>query len=170
MTDVGEPAILVTGMSGVGKSTALDGLAKVGFSVVDTDYGPWIRVVDGEPLWVEHLMDELLNRERPTPLFVQGTVANQAIFYDRFDAVVLLSAPTDVVFDRLARRTNNPFGKTADQRRQIERDIAEVEPLLRRSATHELDTSCAAEDVVERLIAIADEVRPAAQRRPEGYA
>lgn len=64
MTDFCEPAILVTGMSGIGKSTALIGLARAGFATVDTDYGPWIRVVDGEPLWVEHLIDELLSHAR----------------------------------------------------------------------------------------------------------
>jgi dephospho-CoA kinase len=166
VTDFGKPAILVTGMSGVGKSTALIGLARAGFAAVDTDYGPWIRMVDGEPLWVDHLIDELLTRERPMPLFVQGTVANQGIFYERFDAVVLLSAPTDVILDRLVRRKNNAFGKAADERRHIERDIAEVEPLLRQSATHEIDTSCSTEHVIERLIAIAAEVEAGLQRRP----
>lgn len=88
-------AILVTGMSGVGKSTALAGLSRRGFSTVDTDYGPWIHVVDGEPLWREPLVEELLARPRESALFVQGTVANQGRFYHRFDAVVLLSAPID---------------------------------------------------------------------------
>jgi dephospho-CoA kinase len=32
-------AVLVTGMSGVGKSTALAELARFGFTTVDTDYG-----------------------------------------------------------------------------------------------------------------------------------
>lgn len=68
-------AVLVTGMSGVGKSTALAELARRGFDTVDTDYGHWIHVVDGEPLWREPLIDELLCRPRIRPLFVQGTVA-----------------------------------------------------------------------------------------------
>jgi len=86
-------AILVTGISGVGKSTALTELARRGFTTVDTDYGPWIHVVDGEPLWRQPMIDALLDRPRDTPLFVQGSVANQGRFYSRFDAVVLLSAP-----------------------------------------------------------------------------
>jgi dephospho-CoA kinase len=44
-------AILVTGMSGVGKSTALAELTQRGFATVDKDEGPWFHVVDGEPLW-----------------------------------------------------------------------------------------------------------------------
>ena len=157
----GHAAVLVTGMSGVGKTTALDELARRGFTTVDTDYGPWIDVVSGEPLWRESLIDDLLNRPRQAPLFVQGTVANQGVFYLRFDAIVLLSAPRDIVFDRLAKRTNNPFGKTPQQRQQITDDIAAIEPLLRQAATHEIDTTCTPEEIVSRLIDIALGAPPA---------
>lgn len=149
------PAILVTGMSGVGKSTALGELAGRGYSTVDTDDGDWIHIVDGEPLWHEPLIDALLSRPRDKPLFVQGTVANQVHFYGRFDAVVLLSAPAAVVFDRLERRTNNPFGKTPAERERIAADTAHVEPLLRQAATHEIDTSRPLDEVVAALIDIA---------------
>ena len=36
---------------------------------------------------------------------------NQGKFYDRLHAVVLLSAPVEVVLDRIARRTTNQYGK-----------------------------------------------------------
>ncbi|OBJ38541.1 hypothetical protein A5630_29575 [Mycolicibacterium mucogenicum] len=152
----GHAAVLVTGMSGVGKSTTLCGLAKRGYVTVDTDDGDWIEVVDGEPLWREPLIDALLSQRRDAPLFVQGTVANQWRFYDRFDAVVLLTAPTDVVLDRLRLRTNNPFGKSADERARILADIAEVEPLLRQSATHEIDTTRPLPEVIDVLVGIAE--------------
>lgn len=151
-------AVLVTGMSGVGKSTALAGLAQRGYATVDTDDGPWIEVIDGEPLWREPLIDALLNQRRERPLFVQGTVANQWHFYARFDAVVLLTAPIDVVLDRVQRCTNNPFGKTAEERARILADIKEIEPLLRRSATHEIDTTRPLQQVVEELVGIAETV------------
>ena len=38
---LGMRRILVTGMSGTGKSTALAEFAKRGFQVVETDVGPW---------------------------------------------------------------------------------------------------------------------------------
>ncbi|WP_212807800.1 MULTISPECIES: shikimate kinase [unclassified Mycolicibacterium] len=151
----GHATVLVTGMSGVGKSTTLAGLAERGYATVDTDDGEWIDVVHGEPLWREPLIDELLKQPRDGPLFVQGTVANQWRFYRRFDAVVLLTAPTDIVLDRLRRRTNNPFGKSADERARILADIAEIEPLLRQSATHEIDTTRPLPEVVDALVAIA---------------
>jgi GNAT superfamily N-acetyltransferase len=142
-------------MSGVGKSTVLLELARRGFSTIDTDDDGWIHIVDGEPLWREPLIDALLRRPREAPLFVQGTVANQGRFYDRFDAIALLSAPVDVVFDRLAQRTNNPYGKTRAERERIANDIAEVEPLLRQAATHEIATTRPLAEVVDTLIDIA---------------
>ncbi len=126
--------ILITGMSGAGKSTLLAELARRGVTTVDTDYGGY--TVD-DRLWHVEKMDALLAAH--DDLVVSGTVENQGAFYDRFDAVVLLSAPIDVLLDRVATRANNTYGRTAEERADIRRYTAEVEPLLRRSATHELD-------------------------------
>jgi hypothetical protein len=82
-------------------------------------------------------------------------VRNQSKFYDRFDAVVLLSAPADVILDRVARRTTNIYGRTALERAMILADLAEVVPLLREGCTHELDASRPLDEVVTDLIAIA---------------
>jgi len=65
-------AVLVTGMSGVGKSTVLGELARRGFVTVDTDDDGWIEVVGSEPLWREPLIQELLDQPREAPLIVQG--------------------------------------------------------------------------------------------------
>ena len=70
---------------------------------------------------------------------VCGAVSNQGRFYGRFEYVVLLSAPLDVLLDRVANRLNNLYGKTCQQQDDIARYVREVEPLLRRSATCELD-------------------------------
>jgi dephospho-CoA kinase len=142
--------ILVTGMSGTGKSSALAELARQGFRTVDTDEPGW---KDGE-LWREDRMAELLSEDGGT-LFVSGCVPNQGRFYDRFDAVVLLSAPADVMLARIDARTNNPFGKSDEERSRILADLAEVEPLLRAGCTHELDTARPLEAVVADLAAIA---------------
>jgi RNase adaptor protein for sRNA GlmZ degradation len=149
-------AILVTGMSGTGKSTALDHLGRRGYRVVDTDVGDWIEPVRGERLWREDRIDALLaDHERSgEPLFVAGTVRNQGVFYPRFTEIVLLSAPVAVMLERIDGRATNPFGKTAAERSRIVRDTAEVEPLLRSSATVEIDTRMPPAEVVDRLAAL----------------
>ena len=101
--------------------------------------------------WREERIAELLSGKDGPSLFVSGTVSNQGRFYDRFDAVVLLSAPAAVLLSRIESRTTNPYGKTAAQRQLVLRNLAEVEPLLRRTCTHELDASQPLEDVVAQL-------------------
>ncbi|HEX8628310.1 MAG TPA: AAA family ATPase [Catenuloplanes sp.] len=143
--------VLVTGMSGVGKSTLLQELKRRGRESIDTDYDGW-TLPDGA--WDEPRMAALLaGRDE---VVVSGTVANQGVFYDRFDHVVLLSAPLGVLLDRVAARSNNPYGKTVEHQAEIERYVREVEPLLRRGATVQLDGRRPAgelADVVEQLLA-----------------
>ncbi len=67
------------------------------------------------------------------------SVSNQGLFYDRFEHVVYLHVPLDVLLDRVRTRTTNPYGKTAAQQADIARYVSEVEPLIRHSATRELD-------------------------------
>lgn len=154
--------VLVTGMSGTGKSSALDELGRRGYRVVNTDDPGWTEWVEspeevggGEPLWVEERMTELLDSDDGRTLFVQGCVRNQVGFYERFDAVVLLSAPVEVILDRIARRTTNDFGKSSAERERILHDLATVEPILRADCTHELDATRPLDEVVGDLIAIS---------------
>jgi len=143
-------------MSGTGKSTVLAELARRGFQSVDTDGPPWTAWSDedGGYVWREDLISELLARDDGPTVYVSGTVSNQGRFYPRFDAVVLLSAPADVLLRRLESRTTNDYGKTAEERALILRQIAEVEPLLRATCTHELDAAQPLEDVVAQLVEI----------------
>jgi adenylate kinase family enzyme len=143
-------------MSGVGKSTALAELAKRGFQVLETDDAPWSEWSEaaGGYVWREDLISELLSRDDGATLYVSGAVSNQSRFYSRFDAVVLLSAPTDVLLRRIETRTSNQYGKTAEDRALILSHIAEVEPLLRATCTHELDAAQPIDHIVARLVEI----------------
>jgi shikimate kinase len=146
----------VTGMSGSGKSTVLAELSRRGFQVVEADGAPWSEwsEADGGYVWREELITELLSRDDGETLYVSGTVSNQGRFYPRFDAVVLLSAPVDVLLHRIDARTTNDYGKTAEERVRILSDLAEVEPLLRATCTHEIDATQPLADVVAQLIEI----------------
>src|SRR5918996_4991494 len=157
--------VLVTGISGTGKSSALAELGRRGYRVVDTgdpgwrEYREYVESSDelhrGEWLWIEDRITGLLDSDDGRSLFVEGCVRNQSKFYDRFNAVVLLSAPVEVILDRVARRTTNNYGKTPLERAMILDDLANVEPLLRASCTHELDASRPLADIVADLTAIA---------------
>jgi dephospho-CoA kinase len=158
-------AILITGMSGTGKSTLLAELKRRGHRVVDTDYGGWVEPVampggGVEPMWREGRMAELLDGHSSGALFVSGCVANQGRFYDRFDAVVLLSVPEDVLLERIASRDTNDFGKSDAERAQILDDLRDVEPLLRAGATDEIDTREPVGAVADRLEAIVSRSAP----------
>ena len=153
--------VLITGMSGTGKSTVLAGLGRRGHRVIDTDYAGWSAgavSADGsraEQLWREDRMSALLAEDGDGSLFVSGCASNQGKFYDRFDAVVLLSLPAGMLLDRLATRVTNPFGKDPAERGRILRDLRTAEPLLRATATSEIRTDQPLRGVVDAVEAVA---------------
>jgi hypothetical protein len=81
--------------------------------------------------------------------------SNQWKFYSRFNAIVLLSAPLEVILERVASRTTNDYGKTTEQREEIINFIMTVEPLLRSKATFEIDTRKPINQVASELEVIA---------------
>jgi hypothetical protein len=148
--------VLVTGMSGTGKSAALQMLGERGHRVVDTDTDEWSRWVilpDGSADWIwrEDAIAHLLAGHRHGNLFIAGCKTNQGDFYAQFDHIALLSAPADILLARIAARTTNPYGKHPEERALILRYLAEVEPRLRATATAEIDASAPLPRVVQRL-------------------
>ncbi len=167
--------VLITGMSGTGKSSALAELERRGYRVGDTDdagwleYRPYAEPVDelhrGEFLWVPERMATLLDADDGRSLFVAGGARNMMMFSNRFDAIVLLSAPSEVLLDRVARRRTNQYGKTPLERAEILDDLANVEPHLRRASTHVVDATQPLARVVAELIAIATNPRSSDRAR-----
>jgi hypothetical protein len=76
-------------------------------------------------------------------------------FLPQFDHVVLLSAPSDLIAERLRTRTTNSYGKRADQVARVLELKQQVEPLLRRAAGHEIDTSAPLEQAVAAVLQLA---------------
>ena len=157
--------VLATGMSGTGKSTALAELARRGYPVVDTDGREWSEwsAATEEWLWREDRVAELLTSKHDRTLYVSGCMSNQGKFYDRFNAIVLLSAPAEVILDRVDSRTTNDYGKRPGERDRILFHLRTVEPLLRATSTHEIDASKPVESVVDALITIGAECSPGRQ-------
>lgn len=147
--------MLVTGLSGTGKSSALAELERRGFRVVDADTDHWSEWAPSQEwLWREDRIAALLDSGDEPTLYVAGCVGNQGRFYDRFDAVVLLSAPADVLLERIARRTTNDYGKDPVERERIVSELEWVVPRLRATCTHELDATRPPREVVDELVAI----------------
>jgi shikimate kinase len=143
-------------MSGTGKSSVVRELVARGYKAVDTDDGWCESLPDGRQQWREGAIQDLLSSEDADVLFVAGCEENQARFHPQFDHIVLLSAPLDVLLDRLASRTTNPYGKDPEERRRFLGDVATVEPLLRRVATHEVQTTAPLDEVVTNVLRLVE--------------
>src|SRR2546427_7318861 len=157
--------VLLTGMSATGKSAVISELVVRGYKALDTDYDGLSEFVDLPPgsgqsgvrgrqdwLWREDRIAHLLSTEDADVLFIGGCAANQVKFYGQFDHIVLLTAPPAVMTERLASRTNNPYGKRPEELARALALKQTIEPMLRRVADFEIDTSVPLEQVVDRIL------------------
>jgi dephospho-CoA kinase len=162
--------MLLTGVSGTGKSSLVSELRARGHPAVDLDcaeYSEWVEVRDGtaaagspvEPgrdwVWREERVRDLLAAERGDPLFVSGCAANMGRFLPCFDHVVLLSAPASVIAARLIARPPGEYGNRPGDVKRVVALIETVEPVLRRAADYEIDTSGSVEQAVAVVLEIA---------------
>lgn len=156
--------VLITGVSGTGKSSVIEALAACGHKSVDAD-APGLSKMVGVPVqeltglgpgkdwvWQEDRVQELLSTVDAEVLFVSGCSPNQGKFYPQFDHIVLLTAPPALIAQRLATRANNNFGKALDQVERTLQIQQIVEPVLRRGADLELDTTAALDDVAAAIL------------------
>lgn len=174
--------VLLTGMSGTGKSTLIQELAARGYRAVDLDDAAgseWVPFVpipgidegtelpEREWVWREARVRALLAEETDL-LFVSGCASNMGKFRAQFEQIILLSAPAAVIAARLATRTNNRYGKQPEELAQVMHHLQTVEPRLRQVAHHEIDTNAPLHQVVERLLRL---VLPHRQRKqPQTHA
>lgn len=142
-------------MSGTGKSTVISVLRSRGYAVIETDEPGWCvpergdwNQPDHEWIWDEPKINAALDENEHSHLFVDGCRANQGQFYDRFDEVVVLTSPLDIMLKRVATRSDNPFGNSVEQRDIIENDKRQFEPLLISGATLVIDTSTSSPDAI----------------------
>jgi shikimate kinase len=161
--------ILITGMSGTGKSTVIAELQARGFAAIDLDteqWCEWVPIVDGSGVdgdrdwvWRVDRVANLLAYHGDGVLFISGTASNQVRFYRHLEHIVLLSSPADVMARRLANRTSNPYGRRPEELERSLRLKQTVEPQLRNAATLEVDTSAPLDEVLTSILKL---IAPAA--------
>jgi dephospho-CoA kinase len=144
--------VLLTGMSGTGKSTLVRGLRGRGVLAYDADDDGFSEPrEDGRWGWRAERVAALLAAERDRPLVFAGCSEEQAAL--PFDLRILLTAPATVLSERLRTRTTNAYGRTSDELAQVLADLEAVEPLLRRSADLVLDATRSPAELAEAIVA-----------------
>lgn len=148
---------LIEGLSGTGKTTVGQELAKRGFRVIDADevFGYFVDPKTGLPtneefqlnwLWDKKKVDQHLNAENNEVTFVCGGAMNQPDFVDYFSKVFTLYVDDETLKHRLLNRINNDFGKNPeDLARQLEWNKGTIKWAKQRrtiliDATNPLDT------------------------------
>jgi len=136
--------IFVTGLSGVGTSSALQLLEQEGYTTIDTDYG-YVKVIDNgetlERVWNEEKISRVLEEHKHSHLFISGCYSNQGKFYQHFDHVVLLKADLNEMLARIEKRTSNNYGKSPQERAEVIESYYEVLPLLEKRSDVIIDTT-----------------------------
>jgi shikimate kinase len=158
--------VLITGMSGTGKSAVVRELVGRGYSAVDLDTADWSEWVDVEPadhltplegkdwVWREDRVRALLSGQDQGLLFVSGCAQNMKRLFPLIETIVLLSAPISTIMDRLKARSSDGYGSTAEERQKVGELVATIEPLLRQSAHHEIDSGGPVATTVDALLQI----------------
>ena len=113
-------------------------------------------VIEEDWVWREDRVRDLLSTENAGVLFVSGCASNQVLFYGQFDDIVLLTAPPEILIERLRTRTTNSYGKKPEELALVLHYQQTVEPLLRRIATLELDSSAPIPKLLAAVLALAD--------------
>jgi hypothetical protein len=142
--------VLLTGMSGTGKSALVQELRRRGYRAYDADDDGFSEPrADGRWGWRADAVAALLAEHADRLLFFAGCSDEQIEL--PFDYRVLLTVPQPVLVERLRTRTSNTYGR--EELAQVLADLDEVEPLLRHSADLVLTTTPPLSEIADRLLA-----------------
>ncbi len=145
-----------TDEDGIAAFFGRDGTTIERVDVVDT--AEWRR----QHTWriVPQRLDELTASGADERIFICGSVANEADVWDRFTVVIALVVDDETIRTRLAARTGNNFGKSADElalalgwNRSFVQDVASTGAVL-------IDATRPLEIVVDDVLAVAAGTQP----------
>lgn len=143
--------VLITGVSGTGKSYLVHELRRRRLAAYDADDGFSEQSTSGAWPWRVGLIQQMLHDHREDLVFFAGCSDEQSQI--GFDLTVLLTAPVDVIVERLRTRTNNPYGKSPGEIEHILAEMTWVLPLLRESADVTVETTVPVTEVADAVIA-----------------
>lgn len=157
--------VLITGMSGTGKSALVHELRRHGHAAYDADDDGYAEPrPHGGWGWRLEAVRALFAESTDPVLYFAGCSEEQALL--DFDLRVLLTCPERVLVERIRSRTSNPYGKDNAELERILADRETVEPLLRRSADLVVDTRMPVAQVADlvarrvRRLVDADRAQP----------
>ncbi len=137
----------IGGLSGTGKSTLYAELARRGHHAVDADaaFGYFADPVSRLPsqlerranwMWDTKKLRAFADEPRDAPVFICGGAMNENEFVDLFAKRFMLYVDSDTMLERLLTRTNNDFGKGAEEMaEQLELNMGTVDYAKRIGST-----------------------------------
>jgi hypothetical protein len=185
-------AVLITGLSGAGKSTVAAVLADRGLASIDADDDPLLaRSVDAagnvveDPAapdlawlarhswqWNPVRLDELIRAAAPATLYVCGGAANELELADRFSQVFLLEMDEPTMLARLdAPSRDNDWGRIGDTREYLRRRLPEHQRRLRAFGAIPVDARRPLGQVVDAILSrtLASPAASQASKPPDEF-
>jgi len=168
-------AILITGLSGAGKTSVASELTKRGLRCLDADADPtlarWLdpdghvvaRAVAPSLAWLAThswqwdaaRLDQLISEAESGWLFVCGHASNEIDLVERFGLVILLEMDETTMLERLDEKSrNSDFGRVGDTRDQLRRWLPMYQAEMRALGVYAVDATAPIEDVVEEILTV----------------
>jgi hypothetical protein len=166
-------AVLITGLSGAGKSTIAEVLARRGLASLDSDGDPLLaRSVDSDGNVAEDLsdpdfawlarhswewdparLDELIRAAGPVTLYICGGADNELELADRFTQVFLLEMDEPTMLARLdSPSRDNDWGRIGDTREYLRRRLPRHQDRLRAFGAIPIDARQPLDRVVDAIL------------------